>query len=368
MVASKKNEHYTRRIQSGVLQLTLSDGHDRMDELMDFASRENPKRHFSFVSKVLGKHIPVQPLLMRKIYDELSDLCALDGDTYVVAMSEMGVGLGAGVADSLSKIHPEYDIYFQHTTRSQLGRKAWLNLDEVHSHAVNHILYEPVIELRQKIKASTTLVIVDDEITTGRTVFLLASRVMQKVPNIQKIIFVSLVNWLSDDNTQKFNELGIQVEFIQLMKGEFTFKKHDDFYTALPAKVDSSISSSTCRQDLGRLGLKMPYHLDLPTRYADDLKQDKVVVVGHGEHLYLPFLLAEDLQKQGVDVVFQSTTRSPVLEGDAIKHRICFEVDDDKEHYIYNFPTDRKALAMSESDDSLGFHHHIQQRPFKVPL
>ncbi|MBL1353346.1 MAG: phosphoribosyltransferase domain-containing protein [Zetaproteobacteria bacterium] len=368
MVASKENKSYTRSIQSGVLQLTLSDGHDRMDELMDFASRENPKRHFSFVSKVLGKHIPVQPLLMREIYDELSDLCALNGDAYVVAMSEMGVGLGAGVADSLSKIHPEYDIYFQHTTRSQLPNKTWLNLDEVHSHAVDHILYEPVAYLRQNIMASTTLVIVDDEITTGRTVFLLATRIMQKIPRIQKIMFVSLVNWLSDENTQKFHALGIQIEFVQLIKGEFTFKKHDDFHTALPSKVDSSISTSICRQDLGRLGLKMPYHLDLPTGYADNLKQDRVVVVGHGEHLYLPFLLAEDLQKKGIDVVFQSTTRSPVLAGDAIKNRICFEVDDDKEHYIYNFPTDRKVLAMSEGDDSLGFHHHLQLCPFKVPL
>jgi len=368
MAVPKKNENYTKTIQSGTLELSISDGHERMDDLMDFASRENPRRHFSFVSKVLGKHIPVKPSLMRNIYDELSHLCQLQGDTYVVAMSEMGVGLGAGVADSLAKINTDKNIFFQHTTRSKLSHEQWLNLDEVHSHAVDHILYAPKQEFRNDIMASSTLVIVDDEITTGRTVFLLASKIIQKVTGIRKIIFVSLVNWLKPENALKFNGLGIEIEFVQLLKGEFTFTKNKKFSTALPAKVDSNSSTSKCRDDLGRLGLKMPYHMQLDETYAADFKEKSVVVVGHGEHLYLPFLVAEDLEKKGIDIVFQSTTRSPVLEGDAIQHRICFDVDHQKVNYIYNFPTDRKVLVMNESDGSLGFHDHIHENQFKVPL
>ena len=49
-------------LEGGTLRLRLPEQQrTRLTELCGFASRQNPKRAFLFVSKVLGKHIPVKP-------------------------------------------------------------------------------------------------------------------------------------------------------------------------------------------------------------------------------------------------------------------------------------------------------------------
>ena len=83
-------------ICAGKLTLQLFKGEKRLEELLDFASRENQKRGYLFVSKVLGKHIPVKPSVMRSLYQELSQQCGAGLSSYVVGMAETATGLGAG--------------------------------------------------------------------------------------------------------------------------------------------------------------------------------------------------------------------------------------------------------------------------------
>lgn len=53
------NRTMSHQIQAGSLDIEIhQDGH-RLEELVTFASRLNPKRGYLFVSRVLGKHLPV---------------------------------------------------------------------------------------------------------------------------------------------------------------------------------------------------------------------------------------------------------------------------------------------------------------------
>ncbi|MDW2612034.1 phosphoribosyltransferase domain-containing protein, partial [Escherichia coli] len=72
-----------------------------LTDLFDIAERRNPKRAFLFVSKVLGRHIPVSPQVMRNVYTQLAEqfLGTLDGPVVFIGMAETAVGLGAGVFD-----------------------------------------------------------------------------------------------------------------------------------------------------------------------------------------------------------------------------------------------------------------------------
>jgi hypothetical protein len=45
---------------------------------------------------------------------------------------------------------------------------------------------------------------------------------------------------------------------------------------------------------------------------------EKILVLGTSEYVWRSFLLAEDLEQQGADVHFASTTRSPIAVGHAI--------------------------------------------------
>jgi len=338
-----------KHIQAGTLNIDFSQGEARLNDLIGFASRENEKRGFLFVSKVLGKHIPVKPSVMRSIYDELADLCTIDSHTHVIGMAETATGLGAGVADSLSRKNPALNVFYQHTTRHQLNHPVWFTLDEIHSHAVDHILYRPNESVYQGVQSCERLILVDDEMTTGRTLLQLAKGVLERVPSIKELIIVTLVSWLKNDKMKIFEEFSVPVKFVQLIKGEFSFKANPEFSAQLPENVDDGVCYEHSRKDLGRTGLEMPYVLSKTTDLLHSELNEAMVVVGTGEHLYYPFLLAEQLEKK-TDVLFQSTTRSPILKGDAIQRKIRFPVTNGKVNFIYNLPTDRQKLVLCESE------------------
>ncbi|WP_420340888.1 TRSP domain-containing protein [Vibrio mexicanus] len=77
-------------------------------------------------------------------------------------------------------------------------------------------------------------------------------------------------------------------------------------------------------------------------------------VIGDGEYLYLPFLIAELAEKRGGEVLFQSTTRSPVMVGNGIQTKRSFKVDHrDIEHYIYNLQdSNRLPIHLLEDESS----------------
>lgn len=59
---------YRRTLSCGTIQVTRERGKVALDDLFDIAERRNPKRVFLFVSKVLGRHIPVSPTVMRQAF------------------------------------------------------------------------------------------------------------------------------------------------------------------------------------------------------------------------------------------------------------------------------------------------------------
>lgn len=377
-----------RHIQAGELNIQLTCGQERFDSLLAFASRENHKRGFLFVSRVLGKHIPVKPHVMREIYDSLADSLVRPhatsgntpnskpnkGNTFVIGMAETATGLGAGIADSLARQNPGSAVYYQHTTRHHLAdHPIWFEIKESHSHAVDHLIYQPNPDVMPGIKSCEQLVLIDDEATTGKTLYQLAEKTLQKIPAIKKLKIVTLANWLSAERQAIFQALPVPVEFVHLIHGTFNFTPNASHQVQTPKTVDNDICRLAARTDLGRTGLKMPYAItpeDLTLSStpapvaASTSKTPPTVIVGTGEHLYLPFLIAEELEQAGLDVHFQSTTRSPILMGDAIARKIRFTVKDQKENYIYNLPQDRTVHVLCENAEQ-ATHNGLFQGQFQ---
>lgn len=334
-------------IRAGCITLECEKASERISDLLAFASRQNQKRSFLFVSKVLGKHIPVRPTRMRQCYNELANACFQPySDTFVIGMAETATGLGAGIADSLARMHPSLNIYYQHTTRYKFDHPEWFRLTESHSHAVDHIVYQPQESLLDPISACKHLILVDDEITTGNTLIQLLEAVIKKLPNLHKVTIATLVSWLPVKAEKRFQQLPVPVEFKQLIKGSFNFEPNEAFNTSLPENVDAGICTIDARTDLGRLGMLMP-HL-VPPLLVPDCKSPSVIL-GTGEHLYESFLIAEFLEKKQCDVVFQSTTRSPIMFGDCIQRKIEYPSGKNTVNYVYNLPRDRKMHVLCEN-------------------
>ncbi|WP_020560565.1 phosphoribosyltransferase domain-containing protein [Thiofilum flexile] len=85
-------------LTTGTLTLHIASQHSTYTpyDLFGFAERRNPKRSFLFVSKVLGRHIPVAPSLMRRATDTLAQLIPDDLPTplLVIGMAETAIALG----------------------------------------------------------------------------------------------------------------------------------------------------------------------------------------------------------------------------------------------------------------------------------
>jgi hypothetical protein len=83
--------------------------------------------------------------------------------------------------------------------------------------------------------------------------------------------------------------------------------------------------------------------LRAPEALADRLAGEfppgaKVAVLGTGEFMHAPMLLGAALERRGVDVRVQSTTRSPILTWGAVGHALSFpdNYGEGIANFIYN--------------------------------
>ena len=322
---------------AGTLSLRFRKGKEHFGSAVDVASRENDKRTFSFINRVLGKHFPVRPSIAREVFDELAYECNSYYDTLVVGMAEMAVGFGGCIADSLKKVKQEGAVYYQHTTRQSATKPIWFGLSEVHSHATDHLYYAPSALLVDDIVGCQHLVLVDDEITTGKTMLALTKSLLQRIGSVKLITVVSLANWMPRSARSEFEGLGPTVHFFSLLDGEFEFLADPRYVAQLPRCVDYMLSDTPCSFDAGRAGVEIPISVSKQDLAAFE-GSDPLVVMGMSENTFQPFMVAESLEKSGREVLFHSTTRSPLALGDAIKSKRSFSVGNGRLHFVYNEP------------------------------
>ncbi|PIE82821.1 MAG: hypothetical protein CSA09_04525 [Candidatus Contendobacter odensis] len=347
-------------IQAGQLKITIRREGLPLADCLDFATRQNPRRLFLFVSKVLGKHWAVKPRTMQKIHSLLAARIAdLPGPVLVVGMAETATALGRGVAEEVALQSRRNDILYLQTTRYHLSRPLALGFDESHSHAPDHRVYLPELALQPLFYSARTLVLVDDEISTGRTLAELAQGYFQVNSQVEQLVFASITNWLPASRQQELAELLVcPLQFPALIEGEFTFEADPLFpLPSLPVVVaDRARNHDAVVTDPARIGvIAGQWQLPALPPVPDD---QSLTIIGTGEYAYTPFRVALALEEQGRDVRFQSTTRSPILIGDAItdRHEFLDNYGDGIPNYLYNLDPERLPVVIYEHADMLDTH------------
>lgn len=319
------NTLWSRTLSCGTLSVTPTGGISAIDDLFEIAERRNPKRAFLFVSKVLGRHIPVNPDKMRAVYRQLAEQFPPlpEGPTLFIGMAETAVGLGAGVFDEVRQrvSEPVYLTSTRHPQQADL----LCEFKENHSHATDHLIYLPDdAQLRQRVLNARTLVMIDDEATTGNTFINLLEALRNDggLQHIEQVIAVTLTDWSGDALAARSP---LPLRTVSLVQGDWHWQQDPD--AALPpmpavALNDAATVKITGKQRWGRLGMAAPAG-DLG-RHIQAQPGEKILVLGSNEFVWEPFLLAERLAAQGADVKYSSTTRSPIATGFAIESAIAF--------------------------------------------
>jgi len=347
-------------LATGTLHLDLQPGTVPLHRLLGFAARIGSKRKFLLVSKVLGKHYPVSPTLMAWSYRALARQIGGNlGASVWIGMAETATGLGYGVFEAACRLGLP-DALFLQTTRYHLDGVERLQFDEAHSHATDFFLYYPEhARQRGQFLNATTVVLIDDEISTGRTFLQLLNAYRRINPTLQKVVIVSLVNFANPSDLDAFNQqAGVEVAWIWLRRGQLGFT--DNGNNALDSIRINVDSNGTCKKRLlgwsGRVGLGAPVNFPdgAASRIAalfqtgdDDLRP--LLVLGTGECNAPAFLLGRALESAGFDVKVQSTTRSPIHIGNDIRSVWQFQdnYEDGIANFLYNMePSDYREIIL----------------------
>lgn len=348
-------------------------GDEEISGLLGLALRRNPKRAHLLVSNVLGKHVPQSPAVVwRSGYDLGLRVRELLGEhearrAVVLGYAETATGLGHSVADGLG-LAP----YLHSTRRPVAGVARAGGFEESHSHATSHLLLP---EDPRLLAGDGTLVLVDDEFSTGNTVLNTIRALHERYPRGRYVI-VALVDMRSPDDRGRLadfaREIGARVDLVASASG--TVELPDDVLAkgqALVAHHESCTTTPTPRAEPGRVTrVDLGWPASVPDggrhgftpehRAALDAALPgmaarlspalggarRVLVLGFEELMYAPLALAREVEAAtGAEVRYSTTTRSPVLAVDdpgyAIRTRLVFPAHDDPadgpgERYAYN--------------------------------
>ncbi|MCL6460047.1 MAG: phosphoribosyltransferase family protein [Gorillibacterium sp.] len=373
------------------------------------AARVNKKRAFLFVSKVLGKHIPVNPyvsllsgaalslLLFRELSGDNEQTAELLFETlngltrakdakkvyHKIQKSRLALPEPAkfiGFAETATALgHSMYNVFasgctYIHTTRELIpSMTSLINFDEEHSHAVSHRCYA----IDEDVMAGEeTIVLVDDEITTGNTALNIIKDIQAKYPR-KCYIVASLLDWRTTEDVQRYTELeqqlGITIKSLSLIKGTIEVKGKP--IPSVPQERSSSVSDIpvtkfiylsnlfelSSRESLNSEGYinSSPYIVGtgrFGIHQIDNRKTDlsvsaaakklvgyregaTVLCLGTGEFMYIPMRIAAEM---GECVSYHSTTRSPIHSAYetnyAIRHGVSYPSPDQDglANFVYN--------------------------------
>lgn len=376
-----------------------------IEDLVGVAARRNPRRAHLLVSTVLGKHIPVDPSVGSATGRLLGEMVAaavgigqpgrdwgvsaraavrdcrpesllemLDQELarrprsplLVLGFAETATSLGHLVADQLRAT-----CYLHSTRRPVAGVETAGTFEEGHSHATSHLLLPVPATL---LAAEDILVLVDDELSTGRTVMGTIEQAHAGRPR-NRYVIASLIDLRNEHDEQEMSSLAerldCRIEVVSLVRGS----------VQLPEDLMTSVASQLAEFDGGRVGdgssmttdvvgeadgpetpdapdavdtvdiqdiEDIEVEIDWPVGVPDGgrhgfLETDRarfdravevageiltravdrclagsadrtITVVGTEEFMYLPLRLSQHLDRRpDLQVGFQSTTRSPVL-------------------------------------------------------
>ncbi|MGA4544757.1 phosphoribosyltransferase family protein [Uniformispora flossi] len=412
------------------------DGAADLRGLVGLALRRNPRRAHLLVSTVLGKHVPQLPELVHESGRALGVLVAArladdvggaevngagrvdaalgsDGITptdhgtpaaartavgsglhhrpVVLGYAETATGLGHCVAEMVAGA-----TYLHSTRRPVAGVEPLGGFEEEHSHATSHLLLpeDPTL-----LSGHGPLVLVDDELSTGRTVLNTIAEIHAVAPRSRYVI-ASLIDVRTGADRAAMAafaaELGARVDVVALASGVVTLpedalSRGQELVAAEEARGaagrdaegrldapgggnDATRSSGAAvsgpvRASVFRLGLAWPAGLPDGGRHGftpdHQARLDaalpalgaqagvalagarRVLVLGFEELMYVPLRLARALADAlpEAEVRYSTTTRSPVLAVDdpgyAIRTRLDFPAHDDPAdgpgpRYAYN--------------------------------
>ena len=288
-----------------------------INDVLRIAKRHNNnKRSYLLVNPLQGKHLPVSPTsaldMMKTLGDKLASKyseCKL-----VIGFAETATAIGAMVAASLNE-----ECIYIHTTRENFDDEyRFINFLEEHSHAPEQKLYSD--KLNDWLKNTSTVIFVDDELSTGKTLRNIISQLKSAflILNNKNLVAASIINRLSSENEKLFRDAGIECEYlVKLSEQNFNVSDLETHAPKIlnPFDDDKILFNKKISLSNPRLGVNIHNYIKELTQLGNEISNldaDSILVLGTEECMLPAIITGKILESRGYNIVTHSTTRSPI--------------------------------------------------------
>lgn len=307
---------------TGTLTLDVEKG-PPISDLCDFAQRANPKRGFLIVSRVLGRHLPSRPAQMRKVMSDLAQQIPADLPEPIVflGMAETATALGQGIFTAYLECARRSEVAYLQTSRQKMpGASILTTFEEGHSHATSHMVQVARADIADIVRCARSLVMVDDEGSTGNTFLAAANAMAKAMPDLEQIETVCITDW---SNGGYLSAMPVPARAISLLAGRMTWTAGNALQSPALTHGSNGVGIAPLTAMRSRGGIVAEEHAQ--RTFAQAREGERVLVLGDGEHSYEALRIAEEVEAQGGIAAVQCITRSPALLGHAMASVANFE-------------------------------------------
>ena len=327
----------------------------------------NAKRAYLLVNPLQAKHMPVSPTealtMMRALGAGLQQ--EFPGARLVLGFAETATALGAAVA---SRLGP--DCAFLTTTREAGEGPGWVRFLEEHSHAAEQKLWGG--DLDALLQKTDTVLFVDDEISTGKTLRNMVAQLTRRWPALgeKTLVAASLLNRVTPEQEEALTDAGITCRcLVRLPQEDHTAQVADWTVTEAPPAVPQNLSFR--QETLPGEGLLDPRKTLRIGAYDSNCQAvaeamlsralgpvetlGKTLVLGTEECMYPALRLGERLERLGAEVCCHATTRSPIGLCDAPGYpirsgwKLPSFYEEERTTYVYNLREYDTVIVVSDT-------------------
>lgn len=327
----------------------------------------NAKRAYLLVNPLQAKHMPVSPTealtMMRTLGEGLRQ--EFPRARLVLGFAETATALGAAVA---SRLGP--DCAFLTTTREAGEGPGWVRFLEEHSHAAEQKLWGG--DLDALLQETDTVLFVDDEISTGKTLRNMVAQLTRRWPALgeKTLVAASLLNRVTPEQEEALADTGITCRcLVRLPQEDHTAQVADWTVTEAPPAVPQNLSF---RQETlpseGLLDPRKTLRIGAYDRSCQAVAEamlsralgpvetlGKTLVLGTEECMYPALRLGERLERLGAEVCCHATTRSPIGLCDAPGYpirsgwKLPSFYEEERTTYVYNLREYDTVIVVSDT-------------------
>lgn len=349
-------------------------GYTAADTLRLAKRAHNTKRTYLLVNPLQAKHLPVSPTRALEMMWVLGmRLSAEFPETrLVIGFAETATAIGAMAASCFDD-----SCVYVHTTREPLPEGRFLEFREEHSHAVEQTLY--CGEMEAWLAETSTVIFIDDEISTGKTILNMANQLKARFPQLRekRLVAASVMNRVTEADEARLAAAGIVCRYlVKLPQTDYTRAVERFAITEAveppelpgPREWRRLPPAALCEP---RMGVPAFDYLDACRRRAEKLLPQlqelldpagTILVLGTEECMLPALVLGAVLENPGgfSHVRCHATTRSPigicgqpdypVREG----WRLRSFYDPDRVTYLYNLERYDAAVVVTDRAGEAG--------------